>query len=206
MRKHFLASKLSTLLLLSFTTIVPTIATAKENPIAISSVPVCYNFGCKVKATIAITEEEWPSIAGWFTSQATTAAEERQQIRQALGWMEVVVGKHTPTHRDKGLNLPEGAQFPGQLDCIDESMNTTTYLRLFEKEGLLTHHKVLDRAYRRALFNQHWAGQVEELKTGKRYVFDSWFQDNGFLPYLQLSSEWEDIRFLYSSYVDTMLE
>lgn len=109
--------------------------------------------------------------------------------------MEVIVGRYTPTHRDVGGDLGNpDAQYPGQLDCIDESLNTTTYLKLFEQNNLLKHHKVIDRAYRRAIFDQHWAGQIETIEGGERWVVDSWFQHNGYLPYLQASEDWENIN------------
>jgi hypothetical protein len=173
---------------------------------SIDAIPVCYNFGCKVREIVAITDEEWEEVSGWFRTPAPNPEEEREQIKRAIGWMEVVIGKHTPTHRDKGLDLEYGAEFPGQMDCIDESLNTTTYLTLFENHGLLRHHRVLDRAYRRAIFDQHWAGQIEEIASGKRFAVDSWFHDNGILPYVQEMSEWEDIPFFFSSYVDNSTE
>lgn len=173
---------------------------------SIESIPVCYNFGCKTKELVAITQQEWAEVSGWFDPPAATAADERQQIRQAIGWMEVVVGNHTPTHRDTGLDLQLGGEFPGQLDCIDESLNTTTYLRLFEYHGLLRHHRVRERAYRRAIFDQHWAGQIEEKDSGARFVVDSWFHDNGILPYVQTMDEWMDIPFLFSATRDNSPE
>ena len=33
----------------------------------------------------------------------------------------------------------------------------------------------------------------EQIDTGERFVIDSWFQDNGMLPYLSPSTEWFDI-------------
>lgn len=177
---------------------------ATEAPVSIQNLPVCMDFGCKHQQTIALNDEEWKSVANWF-QDTSSAHTERKQIKQAIGWMEVVVGRHTPTYRDVGgdlMNEEKEAIFPGQLDCIDESLNTTTYLKLFEQNGLLKHHKVLDRAYRRAVFDQHWAGQIEALESGERWVVDSWFQHNGFLPYLQRSEEWEDIS-IFTSYLDS---
>ncbi len=171
-----------------------------ETTSGVNSIPVCYNFGCKTQMQVSLTAQEWLGVAGWFTPPAPSAAAEREQIRQAVGWMEVLIGQHTPTHRDKGMNLSHAeALFPGQLDCIDESKNTTTYLRLFESHGLLRWHRVVDRAYRRAIFDQHWAGQIEETANGTRYVVDSWFEDNGYLPYVQASAQWEDIPYLFTS-------
>lgn len=161
-----------------------------------SAIPVCYDFGCKRRDTVALSSDEWGSVAGWFHPAAATPAEERVQMKKAIGWMEVVIGRHTPTHKDLAASLPaydDPDIFPGQLDCIDEAVNTTTYLRLFANLGLLRHHIVLEAAYRRSLFDQHWAGQVQERISGERFVIDSWFQPNGYLPVVQQSEQWEDI-------------
>ncbi len=158
------------------------------------SIPVCHGFGCRTRDTVRLTWAEWLSVAGWFREPAATPEVERDRIRRAIGWMEVLVGNHSPTHKDlPGNELPQTIQRLGQLDCIDESVNTTVYLRLFEKAGYLRHHTVIQEAYRRAFFDQHWAGQIEEAISGKRYVIDSWFQPHGYLPIVQDSDSWQDI-------------
>ena len=168
--------------------------------VTLDAIPVCYDFGCKTRDVISLPLTEWEGVAGWFIPEAKTAQEEREQIKSAIGWMEVLVGRHTPTHRDLAFDLPAQDDvshlFPGQQDCIDEAVNTTTYLRLLEQTGLLEHHTVIEQAYRKAILDQHWAGQLRELATGKRWVVDSWFQPNGYLPVIQASEEWEDISLL----------
>lgn len=162
--------------------------------ISLSNLPVCYDFGCKTRSTVSLSPKEWSSIAAWFSSGAETPAEERKKIKKAIGWMEVVIGRHTPTHKDVRGNLPAGSKadllFPGQLDCIDEAVNTTTYLRLFEMHDLLKYHTVIKSAYRKALFDQHWAGQIRDNQSNVLYVVDSWFQPNGYLPVVQRSNDW----------------
>lgn len=169
--------------------------------VTLNAIPVCFDFGCKNNATVSLPITEWNEVVGWFNPQATTAENERLQIKNAIGWMEVLIGRHTPTHRDLAFDLPveltdTSNLFPGQQDCIDEAVNTTTYLRLLELNGFLKHHTVIEQAYRQAIFDQHWAGQIRELATGDRYVVDSWFQPNGYLPVIQASKEWEDINIL----------
>ena len=159
----------------------------------VQKIEICYDFSCKTRQQVELSTEEWRSVIGWFYPAATTAAEEREQLRQAVGWMEVIVGRHTPTYRDKGLNLEKNPEFPGQLDCIDESLNITTYMGLFHEQGHLRRHQVVDRAYRTVGFDAHWAGQIEEIETGERFVIDSWFQDNGMLPYISPSTDWLDV-------------
>ncbi len=116
----------------------PTLATEE-----VKNIPVCMNFGCKDKRYVTLEPKEWQSIADWFKQGPSSPENERQQIKQAIGWMEHVIGTHTPAHRDLGGDLSENAVFPGQLDCIDESINTTTYLNLFASRALLTHHIVI---------------------------------------------------------------
>ncbi|MGI9310651.1 MAG: hypothetical protein ACR2P7_03840, partial [bacterium] len=157
--------------------------------VALDAIPVCHDFGCKRVTTVSLSVEEWRGVADWFATPAPTPADERVQIKHAIGWMEVVVGNHAPTHKDLAYDLPPNGDvaelFPGQLDCIDEAVNTTSYLRLFESLALLRHHSVMEPAYRRALFDQHWAGQMRELGSGRSFVIDTWFQPNGHLPIIQ---------------------
>jgi hypothetical protein len=168
--------------------------------VSFTAIPVCYDFGCKSKSTVRLPVTEWREVSGWFNPVAETAEQEREQIKNAIGWMEVLIGRHTPTHKDLAFDLPTlddvSHLFPGQQDCIDEAFNTSTYLRLLELNGLLKHHTVMEQAYRQAIFDQHWAGQIREKETGKRYIVDSWFQPNGFLPVIQASQDWEDISLI----------
>jgi len=181
---------------------------SREHGVAISTdvsfqaIPVCYDFGCRTRSTVGLSAKEWESVAGWFREPAATPEVERDQIRRAVGWMEVVIGRHTPTHLDLAADeIPGKHRETGQQDCIDESVNTTTYLRLFQSMGYLRHHVVIEEAYRRALFDQHWSAQIREVASGTRYVVDSWFQPNGYLPIIQDSESWEDITMM-SAVVD----
>ncbi len=176
---------------------------AVAESLSLAALPICYDFGCNTRQMIALSDSEWRGVAGWFEPAPTNAAMERERIRKAVGWLEVLAGRHTPTHNDKGRNDLLPSEAPGQLDCIDESINTTAYLRLLEKEGLLRWHRVLDRAYRRAILDQHWAGQIEEVGSGQRYVVDSWFADNGALPFVQPLDEWRKIRYFGTSFDST---
>ena len=173
--------------------------------VTMDAIPVCYDFGCKSRSVVNLPLHEWQEVTGWFHPPAQTPEEERDQIKNAIGWMEVLIGRHTPTHRDIAFDLPKlddvSHLFPGQQDCIDEAVNTTTYLRLFEQNGFFRHHTVIEQAYRQAVFDQHWAGQIREKESGERFVVDSWFQPNGYLPVIQPSLEWEDIS-LVSAVID----
>ncbi|MBO67133.1 MAG: hypothetical protein CL398_02375 [Acidiferrobacteraceae bacterium] len=165
------------------------------------NITVCHGFGCNFKSTISLSTEEWHSAANWFDQEIADAKTERERIRHAIGWMEVLVGRHGPGREDRALDLQHVDYRMGQMDCVDESINTTTYLKLFENSGLLRWHRVVERIQRRAMINAHWASQIEEVISGERYVVDSWFQDNGMLPNIQSQKDWSDIPF-YSALQD----
>ena len=182
-----------------FTSPGTALATGAITPQAI---PVCYHFGCNTKEVIGINAEEWNQVANWFRKPAENADQERVQIKKATGWLEVIVGKYTPIYLDLGQDeLTESGR--GQMDCIDEEKNVTAFLQLFQNQGLLKFHRVVEPAYRRTAWDQHWAGQIEEIHSGERWVVDSWFHAYGNNPYIQKAEQWSDIPFFFSSsYID----
>ena len=100
------------------------------------------------------------------------------------------MGQLTGTWRDLAKNV-KGAGQPGQLDCISESMNTTTYLQQLSDAGLLRWHGVEERRVRHPLiFNVHWTAVIRDDTTGIRYAVDSWFLDNGEPPFIQPLDQW----------------
>lgn len=161
------------------------------------SFEVCYDFGCRNSSEVTLSEGQWNTVKSLF--DAADPAEERILIKLAVGHMEYLAGIYTPTHRDIAGNLlatedSSGAElFPGQLDCIDESINTSRYLALFEAHGLLRFHRYTERVYRRSVLTQHWATAFEELESGKQFVVDSWFSDNGDAPIVVSRSVWQDL-------------
>lgn len=175
---------------------------------------VCHGFGCRYQDTVSVTAEEWRQVKAFFREPAATPEQEREQIRRAVGWLDVIAGRHSPIHLDHAKNdfpgrfeavrlnkddVRQAGTMAGQMDCIDESRNMTTYMTAMEQAGLFQHHRVVERAHRESAVDQHYAGQIEEIETGARWVVDSWFYAHGSLPYLEEASEWHDIPFLFST-------
>lgn len=141
-------------------------------------VSVCYNYGCAVTAKVAFRANDLREIRS-VLKPATDAAAEREAISQAIGLFEIFVGQQAPTSADKGGNLNDDG-VDGRMDCIDESANTTAYLRLLENRGWLKYHRVLEPVKRAPLLvNEHWAARMAEIQSGHEFAVDSWFFDNG---------------------------
>jgi len=157
---------------------------------ALPTITICFNYNCNRTALVRPAAGEWQTVINLFQPTAHSAAAEREMIRQAIATLESIAGKQTPTFRDRGRN-PIVDDWPGQMDCIDESTNTRRYLDLLQERGLLRWHRVAERAYRAPyILDQHWAGQITELATLDNYVVDSWYLDNGHPPYVQALQDW----------------
>ena len=150
---------------------------------------VCHGNGCVSLAHLSLTEEQWQEIRRLFDPLPKDAEGERERLRSAIALMERFVGTATGTWRDKGGTFNGGE---GQMDCIDESINTTLYLSMFRKQGLMRHHLVEDRATRGwFLFGwPHTSAVMSEVGNGKLWAIDAWFLDNGEPPFILPLETW----------------
>lgn len=154
---------------------------------------VCYNHGCNKADAIGLKADQWQSIRSIFQMPAKTAAEERDKISRAIALLENLTGEIAGTLNDQGGNL-KGIFKQKQMDCIDESTNTTTYLTMIEKEGWLVWHAVEDPStrYPSILSWPHTTAVIRDIKGDQLYAVDSWFLDNGKPPAIVLLEVWKD--------------
>jgi hypothetical protein len=153
---------------------------------------VCSNHGCDRVSRVHLQPAAWRQVSAAFGPPPATAAEEREAIRRAVATLETVVGDLAGTANDRGGNA-FGSGLPGfQLDCVDESVNTTTYLELLAHAGLLRWHSVEERANRAWLQGSwpHWTAVIREEATGTEWAVDSWFFDNGRPPAIVTLDAW----------------
>jgi hypothetical protein len=165
-----------------------------QGPIDPDHVPIVWGGGASIRSTFRVSPARWEELSGPFI-EARDAAAERAAVRFAIGLMERIAGEQTVTWMDKSCNGNGGPTEQGQLDCIDESTNTTTYLHLFDQRGLLRFHRVLGPVWRAPhLVDTHRTAVLEEIATGRRYSVDSWFGDNGTPPIIQPLDDWKRKR------------
>ena len=153
----------------------------------------CYDFGCKTKRELRFDERQWGEIKTLFASGMVDSAAEKQAIRRAVAMMERMSGEQTDTHLDQGGNYP-GSDIPGQMDCIDESTNTFQYLSALEELELLKWHRVDIKQRRIVWFATHWTASIREIGNNQLFAVDSWYRDNGEMPYIQPLADWSRKR------------
>lgn len=152
---------------------------------------ICHSHGCTRKKRVSLKPEQWARIRAIF--QGTSGPEdERRRLRTAIAQLERWVGAQTGTDRDVGGSF-QGFARSGQLDCIDEMVNTATYIRLMERDRLLVHHRLDSHEYLGFFETGIWphaAAAIRERGTERRFVVDSWWRDNGAPPYIVTYEEW----------------
>ena len=153
----------------------------------------CFDFGCKSTEEVTFSPSHWQAVRDEFDERVSDAASEHQAIRRAVALMERFSGDIAGTDIDKGGNWP-GYDLPRQMDCIDESTNTYQYLFALEQLELLRWHRI-DLKHRRIVWlSTHWTASIREIGSDRVFAVDSWYRDNGEMPYLQLIEDWNRRR------------
>lgn len=156
-----------------------------------NTVTVCHAHGCQQQETFTFTDADITDLGVMmdYVRVSDTPEGERRAVAYAVGWMERRVGPATGTAGDRAsLGFLNAS---GQLDCVDEATNATSYLLVLQNNGLLRHHFVI-RPFSKASFFQwpHFAAMMQERVTGKVYAVDSGVGPNGSNPSILLASQW----------------
>lgn len=160
---------------------------------------VCLRHGCNKEVEVSLTAEEWQSVRDIFSAppavgEPGTAEGERVQIAFALARIEQLVALQADTGNDVGGSF-SGFGRSNQLDCVDEMVNTATYLTLMHNDGLFEYHRpgrrVTEALSPRGVW-PHTVSTVYDLTEERHYVIDTWIRNNGELPYVMALSDWAD--------------
>lgn len=158
---------------------------------------ICHAYGCNMQTPVVIGPAEVKLIAAEMKriAKSNTPGEERRAIAYAVSWMERYVGNKIGTKGDRPGMEFNGPGDPTQQDCVDEATNTTSYLLVLERNGLLKHHKV-GRPFSRGnillgVSNWvHWTATMNENSTGVKWAVDSWIYENGENPAIVEANKW----------------
>lgn len=154
-------------------------------------VSVCHGFGCHLKTSFTFSDADRRQMAKTL-SGAKTAAQEREKIADYIAWAEKRVASTVGSADDVGGLDLHNARVAGQMDCIDEASNTTSYLMLASKAGLLRYHTI-GKPVARGFFLDGRYPHATAVVVDKRAVpwaIDSWPHDNGVKPDVLELQEW----------------
>lgn len=152
---------------------------------------LCHGYACRFVTPVALSSEEWDAIRRTFDPPAASAAAEREQVGRAVAQLTLVAGRHAGLAVRQRRELINRSD-PSQLDCVDETVNSTTYLALLSHAGLLRWHTVGPPAHRGTLVTLDVANTpvLIENVTGKGFAVDTAFTDPGLPPYIVPIETW----------------
>ena len=169
------------------------IAHYQDYPPQVERFQVCHDVDCKNLTPITLDNTAWSKLHDPFKQPAASASQEREQIKSAVALFEEIVGPIAKTASDQPRNDSGGwGNTDRQLDCVAETINTTTYLMLLEQQGWVKWHRTSFPKHR-GLFTLHAPHNTAVLKekaSGREYAVDSWFHANGKRPEVVPIEQW----------------
>ncbi|MEH6402846.1 MAG: hypothetical protein V7750_05690 [Sneathiella sp.] len=142
-----------------------------------TAVTYCSSHGCLERETLSLTPAQWQHVTKSMREKASDPVQERVNISLAVAEYEKIAGKKSGTSGDRART---GLNNMNQLDCIDESINTTSLLVMMEEDNLIQWHSLAGTVGRGEAFDwPHFAPSLQETGSQEIFVMDSWFRNNG---------------------------
>jgi hypothetical protein len=162
-----------------------------------NTVSVCHAYTCKMQTKFTFTDDDINELKKIFVTvkKADTPAEERRAVAYSIGWIETRVGKAIGTDTDRaGMDFNASGD-PTQMDCVDESTNTTSYMLVLQNNVMLKFHTVgtpfsKDQLWRGVAGWTHWTAVLKETDNGQHWAVDSWIYPNGENPAVVEVEKW----------------
>lgn len=155
------------------------------------TVTVCHAYGCKAQTPFTFTQNDIGEISALMrrVRRDDSPRDERRAIAYAIGWMERRVAPAVGSASDRPSMDFMGSGDHSQQDCVDEATNTTSYLLVLKRHGLIQHHSV-EAPFAKDDFSHwtHWAALIREEESGEHFAIDSSASANGENPTVQLAA------------------
>lgn len=158
-----------------------------------SRLTVCHGYNCYFRTRLALGPADMERIGQIMAAGAASPAAERQAVGDAVAYFEDRAGDAIGVRDRAKSELDEGGT-KGQMDCIDESTNTRTFMLLLQKNGLLKYHTVQTNVSRGFFLDArypHSTAVLKETGSGKLWAVDSWYEPMGGRPDILALAEWK---------------
>jgi hypothetical protein len=153
----------------------------------------CHGYGCARRTVISVAGS-WLSRAASLLQRSRGSPEAE---RRALGEVVRTYTAYLAASFGGKTDLPgspagmSGVQ--GQMDCLDETANTTSLLLVLQERGLLVHHRVEHPESRGFFFDgryPHFTAVMAEKRSGAEWAVDPWRRAPGQSPEILPLARW----------------
>jgi hypothetical protein len=134
-----------------------------------------------------------PQAAQRLKSSRLSAKAEREALGEIVKVYTAEMARQLGGRPDRAGSPPQMSGLHGQMDCIDETANTTSLLIELDRRGLLAHHRV-QRPQSRGFFIDgrypHVTAVIAERGTLTEWAVDPWKYAPGQMPDILPLSTW----------------
>ncbi len=160
-------------------------------------IKLCSGFGCAIEEKFSFNAEDNEVLRQIMGKNTQSPADERASIALAIGEMEKMTRNKLRFRPDQAKANARYNGIRGQMDCVDESLNTTSYLFHLKSLGLLKHHNPDKHFAERGLIIDgrypHKSATMRDA-SGKRWTVDSWYRENGQSAQIMEYAKWRQVR------------
>ena len=151
----------------------------------------CHGYGCSRRLQVMV-DGILARAAATLNRRGATAESERRALEEIVQAYTAQLAKELGTPDTPG-SPPQMSGHYGQMDCVDETANTTSLLVELDSRGLLAHHHV-ERPQSRGLFIDgrypHVTAVIAETKSGVEWAVDPWRKAPGERPDILPLEKW----------------
>jgi len=145
----------------------------------------CHGYGCSRRAAIMVDGSLLRRAGSLLSAGRRSPEAERRAIGEIVKVYTAYLARQVGGGPDLPGSPPQMSGTHGQMDCIDETANTTSLLLVLEGRGLLAHHRV-ERPQSRGLFIDgrypHTTAVIVEKGTRREWAVDPWEKPVGQRP------------------------
>jgi hypothetical protein len=153
----------------------------------------CHGYGCSRRVALVMDTSVLGRAGGILKASRSSAEAERRAIGEIVKVYTAYLAATFGGKPDVPRSPPQMSGEHGQMDCIDETANTTSLLLVLQEQGLLFHHQV-ERPQSRGLFIDgrypHVTAIIVEKRTGREWAVDPWAKAPGQQPDILPLMEW----------------
>lgn len=153
----------------------------------------CHGYGCTRRAVVDVDGALLDHARTLLNGGNTSPEAERRAIGEVVKTYTAYLARQFGGPPDAPRSPPQLSGRNGQMDCVDETANTTSLLLVLEDQGLLAHHTVT-RPQSRGLFIDgrypHVTAIIVEKRTGREWAVDPWTKAPGQWPDILPLIQW----------------
>jgi hypothetical protein len=152
---------------------------------------ICHGFGCHFQSQLDLGAADARRLSAILAAGRASPPAERAAVSKAVQYYEKRAARAVGM-RDQAKSNASQWRRRGQMDCIDESTNTRTFLLYLERRGLLKHHTVARNRTRGFLIDRRYPHSTAVLQenSGEKWTVDSWYAPAGGAPDIMKLSRW----------------